>query len=220
MYVRNVAYYDEFGIYKYMNDVANRQHKGYRHMRTVLDMITIPRPGGDHKCLVQKPMWESIRELLYRNPTHLFTEHLLKEVLKQLFSALDYLHTECRLVHTGMIQSNRSMFFALIFVIDISAGNILIALEDDSVVEAFTKAELEKPSARKTVDGMPVYASRLFSMPKEFGEITLSDFGSAVRGDEKRVHNAQPDFYRSPEVLLKAEWSYPVDIWNVGTMVC
>lgn len=56
-------------------------------------------------------------------------------------------------------------------------------------------------------------------MPKEFGEITLSDFGSAVRGDEKRVHNAQPDFYRSPEVLLKAEWSYPVDIWNVGTMV-
>ena len=48
----------------------------------------------------------------------------------------------------------------------------------------------------------------------------LSDFGSAVRGDETRVHNAQPNVYRSPEVMLKAKWSYPVDIWNVGVMVC
>lgn len=48
----------------------------------------------------------------------------------------------------------------------------------------------------------------------------MSDFGSAVRGDEKQDHDAQPNVYRSPEVMLMTEWSYPVDIWNVGVMVC
>ena len=47
----------------------------------------------------------------------------------------------------------------------------------------------------------------------------LSDFGSAVQGDERRNHDAQPNIYRSPEVMLKTDWSYPVDIWNVGVMV-
>lgn len=67
---------------------------------------------------------------------------------------------------------------------------------------------------------MPVYASRRLYLPKVFGRAVLSDFGSAVRGDERRNHDAQPNVYRSPEVMLKTDWSYPVDIWNVGVMVC
>jgi hypothetical protein len=89
-----------------------------------------------------------------------------------------------------------------------------------SILESFTQAELEKPSPRKIANGLPVYASRRFDLPKVFGRADLSDFGSAVRGDEKRNHDAQPDVYRSPEVMLKTDWSYPVDIWNVGVMVC
>ncbi|KAF5122211.1 putative serine/threonine-protein kinase sky1 [Metarhizium anisopliae] len=57
--------------------------------------------------------------------------------------------------------------------------------------------------------------SRRFGLPREFGRIVLSDFGEVVKGDVKRNHNAQPDVYRSPEVMLKAAWSYPIDIWDV-----
>lgn len=64
-----------------------------------------------------------------------------------------------------------------------------------------------------------MYASRRFRRPRTFGKAVLSDFGSAVCGDQKRSHDAQPDVYRSPEVMLKIDWSYPVDIWNVGVMV-
>lgn len=46
-------------------------------------------------------MWDSFRDLLRRNPTHRFTPELLKAGLVQIFLALDYLHTECKLVHTG-----------------------------------------------------------------------------------------------------------------------
>jgi serine/threonine-protein kinase SRPK3 len=53
-------------------------------------------------------------------------------------------------------------------------------------------------------------------MLKDLGMPFLSDFGTAVPGNVSRTHNAQPSFYTFPEVMLKAEWSYPVDIWGLG----
>ena len=103
--------------------------------------------------------------------------------------------------------------------IDIKSDNILQEIEDKSILESFTQSELKNPSPRKVVNGLPVYASRRFDLPKVFGRAVLSDFGSAVQGDERRNHDAQPNVYRSPEVMLKTDWSYPVDIWNVGVMV-
>ncbi|TVY88182.1 Serine/threonine-protein kinase [Lachnellula willkommii] len=181
---------------------GNRSHPGYSYIRTALETFTLPRAGGDHTCLVQKPMWESFRDLIRRCPDGLFTEKVLKGALYQLFQALDYLHTECKLVHT-----------------DIKADNLLNQIEDKSILSAFTKAEMEHPCPRKTVNGVTVYASRQMAVPKTFGDSLLSDFGSAVRGDIKRNHDAQPHIYRAPEVMVKAAWSYPVDIWNVGVMV-
>lgn len=102
---------------------------------------------------------------------------------------------------------------------DIKADNIMMELVDESVLAAFTQSEIDHPSPRKFVDGAPIYLSRQFGRPRQFGNVVLGDFGAAVRGDKKRNHDAQPNVYRSPEVMLKTEWSYPVDIWNVGVMV-
>ncbi|EEH36973.2 kinase domain-containing protein, partial [Paracoccidioides lutzii Pb01] len=152
---------EEFQIYKYLNQ-GNPSHPGYVHVRKALDIFTIPRPGGSHHCLVQKPMWESFRDLLYRNPNHRFTEDLLKVGFMQVFPAHDHLHTECRLVHT----------------------------EDTAILESFLKAEMENRFTAKIYQWyIPVSASRRFELPKAFGRVMLSDFGSAVRGDEKRNHD-------------------------------
>ncbi|KAK3706203.1 hypothetical protein LTR37_012904 [Vermiconidia calcicola] len=103
--------------------------------------------------------------------------------------------------------------------LDIKGDNILQEIEDNSILEDFVQDELEHPAPRNFVAGKTIYATRLFNLPKEFGAAVLSDFGSAERGDEVRHRNAQPEVYRSPEVMLKADWSYPVDIWNVGVMI-
>ena len=119
-----------------------------------------------------------------------------------------------RCIHIAFWRSG-----ALIHIpIDIKSDN-LQEIEDKSVLESFTQTELKSPSPRKIINGLPVYASRRFDLPKVFGRAVLSDFGSAVQGDERRNHDAQPNVYRSPEVMLKTDWSYPVDIWNVGVMV-
>ena len=103
--------------------------------------------------------------------------------------------------------------------IDISANNILLEIDDKSVLDSFVKQELEHPSPRKPVNDFVVYASRLFGWPPA-GEPVLCDFGSAERGDAENTRNAGPTLYRSPEVMLKMNWSYSIDIWNVGVMVC
>ncbi len=75
-------------------------------------------------------------------------------------------------------------------------------LVDMSVLDAFAQAEIDSPSPKKVVNGAPIYASRRFGVPKKFGNMILSDFGAAVRGDQKMSHDAQPNIYRSPEVML------------------
>ena len=102
IYTRGQGTQEEFQIYKQL-DHGSSQHPGYAHIRKALDILTISRSGGDHACLVQTPMWESFRDLLYRNPSHRFTEDLLKASLMQTFLALDYLHNVCKLAHTGKI---------------------------------------------------------------------------------------------------------------------
>ncbi|EDO03637.1 hypothetical protein SS1G_06118 [Sclerotinia sclerotiorum 1980 UF-70] len=201
VYIRDVDPQEEFQIYQRLS-TGNKYHPGYRHIRTALGIFTIPREGGDHACLVQNPMWESFKYTCYRLPGGCFTEKILKGTMQRLFAALDYLHTECQLVHT-----------------DIKPDNMMTDIEDNSILDAFIEAELECPSPRKLINSVTVYASRMFDVPKRSGDTALSDFGSAVRGDEKRNHGAGAQVYRAPEVMIKAAWSYPVDIWNVGVMI-
>ncbi|KAI9698963.1 MAG: hypothetical protein M1836_003152 [Candelina mexicana] len=176
---------EEINVYKHLMSVHSK-HPGRNYIRNALDAFTIQGPYGEHHCLVHEPMLESAQELLRRNPSHRFTEDLLR-----------------------------------VFLQHISAWNILLGIEDKSIIQKFVEAEQEHPSPRKEVQGYIVYASRAFDSPsgKSIGEPLLSDFGSAVSGDVEHAENVQPNVYRAPEVCLKAPWSYSIDIWNVGCLI-
>ncbi|KAG6025638.1 hypothetical protein E4U41_001495 [Claviceps citrina] len=194
---------DEMKMYARIRDAAP-SHPGRSAVRSVLDTFDIHGPEDSHRCLVHVPLFESVWTFLYRNSIRRLPRQVVAFVLERVFLALDYLHTECQIIHT-----------------DIKADNIMFEISDATVLSDFERAELEDPSPRKEVDdGRFIYASReLDMMPKRMGAPVLCDFGSAVVGGVEHVEDVQPNIYRAPEVILQVPWTYSVDIWNVGCMI-
>ncbi|TQB69246.1 hypothetical protein MPDQ_002150 [Monascus purpureus] len=133
---------------------------------------------------------------------------LIKTYIRALLTGLEYLHKECRIVHT-----------------DLKLENIMVSFEDPTVLADFIDSQLEKPMVFKIDStGRPVYQSR-----NDFGPLKglrsipqLVDFGLATRLDEDDdwgVWPIQPDHYRAPEVILGNGWQMPADMWNLGVLL-
>ncbi|KAG4262416.1 CMGC/SRPK protein kinase [Fusarium proliferatum] len=192
---------NELEMYKRIS-ASSSKHPGRSAVRELLESFDVTGPDGSHRCLVHPPLWESMWIFLNRNPVRRLPPVVLAVTLRRLFQALDYLHTECKVIHT-----------------DIKGDNIMFGIYDDSVFTAFEQEEQSEPTPRKEVDGRTIYISRELRKPKDYGAPVLCDFGSAVVGDVEHCEDIQPDIYRAPEVILEAPWSYKVDIWNAGCMI-
>ncbi|KAL2871653.1 putative protein kinase [Aspergillus lucknowensis] len=192
---------DELQMYKRI-EKGSKNHPGCSAVRSLLDSFDVDGPEDKHRCLVHPPLWESVLTFLHRNPVQRLPSPVLAFVLKRLFLALDYLHTECQIIHA-----------------DIKADNIMFGIADDSVFRDFTEDELQNPCPRKELDGMTIYVSRELRIPREWGAPVLCDFGSAIPGGTEHLEDIQPNIYRAPEVILEVPWTYSVDIWNVGCMI-
>lgn len=105
--------------------------------------------------------------------------------------------------------------------LDLSATNIMLTVDDKSILDNFEKAEADNPSPKKIIDDVRIiYGSRKFGLPTNslWGQPVLCDFGEARIG---KYHRGliQPELYRAPEVLFGMEWSSSADIWNVAVLV-
>ncbi|KAI9932522.1 hypothetical protein ASPWEDRAFT_101324 [Aspergillus wentii DTO 134E9] len=192
---------DELDMYKRM-EKGSKSHPGHNAVRSLLDSFYVTGPEDMHRCLVHPPLWESVLTFLHRNPIGRLPEPVLAFILQRVFLALDYLHTECQIIHA-----------------DIKADNIMLGIADDTVFSDFEEEELQTPCPRKELDGRTIYISRDLRMPKAYGAPVLCDFGSAMPGGIEHLEDIQPNIYRAPEVILEVPWTYSVDIWNVGCMI-
>lgn len=98
----------------------------------------------------------------------------------------------------------------------------MLTLRNPSILDLVAQDEINDPSPRKQLDDRDIYLSRNYwaLSPEDLGGSVITDFGLAVRGDgPPNNHTIQPDEYRAPEVCLGHNWSYSVDIWNLGVMV-
>ncbi|KAJ6136096.1 hypothetical protein N7512_001256 [Penicillium capsulatum] len=161
---------DELKIYQRLEG-ASRRHPGRKYVRSLLDSFDINGPEDTHRCLVHPPLWESLLDFLFSNPAQRLPTPILAVTLHRLFLALDYLHTECKIIHT-----------------DIKADNIMFGIADDTVFRDFEIDELQNPCPRKELDGRTIYTSRELRMPKNLGAPILCDFGwlySAMKSIQK-----------------------------------
>jgi serine/threonine-protein kinase SRPK3 len=80
---------------------ANRRHHGWHFVRHLADSFTLQGPHAEHICLVFEPLREPLWIVKSRFKGDVIPSPILKIVLQMVLHALDYLHSECRIIHTG-----------------------------------------------------------------------------------------------------------------------
>ncbi|MCJ1484388.1 hypothetical protein MMC06_004559 [Schaereria dolodes] len=204
---------------------TNPKSEGLRYLRTVLNSFEVDGPDSTHVGLVYAPMRESISRFQRRLLNGRIPGYFLKPLLTMLLTGLDHLHTKCRIIHTGtQLASNKSSLKSKIdFVIaDLKPDNILLGIERPAAIKDLVNDEAEEPTPRKLEGSRAIYLSRNFGdLQSPPGPPKIADFGLAVCGDVSQPYNhpIQADLFQAPEVILKAGWTYSVDIWNLGVMV-
>ncbi|KAE8350529.1 protein kinase [Aspergillus coremiiformis] len=205
MYERNSTHAKrETQIYNHIESLGS-SHTGALLVRTLLESFHLNSPDGSHscQCLVHPPLAMSLFELRNRTKGKVFPEDLLKQTLIHILLALDFLHTEAHVIHT-----------------DIQEKNIMLSVEDESILRDFEKSETLNPSPWKMAGDRIIYRSRKLGIPKVHGRPVLADFGEARFGSGSGTYceDVQPLIYRAPEVVLRMAWDEKIDIWNLGVL--
>lgn len=210
----------ETETYHYLNSLGTVDHAGAKLIRKPLDSFQITSAEGKFGCLVHPPLGICLHDFRTQMRAKALPEKIVKLTLMHLLLALDYLHTEARIVHTGVLvhfpspEKPSNLGFP-----DIQEKNIMTAIEDPSIVADFEEEEKSNPSLRKISRDRVIYASRKLRKTKKHGRPILCDFGQARYGSNTYTGDIQPYIYRAPEVVLRMPWNEKVDIWNVGVLV-
>ena len=84
---------------------ANPSHGGFIFVRTLLDSFEATGPDGTHSCLIYEPMREPLWLFRERWENGKFPSAILKVYLRFLLQGLDYLHSDCHIIHTGEFEA-------------------------------------------------------------------------------------------------------------------
>lgn len=122
---------------------SSDSHAGRCHVVGLVDNFRHTGPNGSHVCMVFEVLGENLLGLIKRYQHRGVPQHIVKQIAKQVLLGLDYLHTECRVIHT-----------------DLKPENVLICIDD---VESVVQAELATcPAAVPTkLVGVPPSQGRL-----------------------------------------------------------
>ena len=122
---------------------SSPSHAGRCHVVGLVDNFRHTGPNGSHVCMVFEVLGENLLGLIKRYQHRGVPQPIVKQIAKQVLLGLDYLHNECRIIHT-----------------DLKPENVLICIED---VESVVQAELAScPAAVPTkLVGVPPSQGRL-----------------------------------------------------------
>ncbi|KAJ5556542.1 hypothetical protein N7494_000457 [Penicillium frequentans] len=196
----------------------NPEHRGCTILRTCLDDFEVTSPEGKHVCLVYEVMREPLWILQRRFVDRKLPLPIAKAYIYFLLVGLDYLHSECKVVHT-----------------DLKLGNILMSFENENILTDFIKRQEPMRCKVSGESGRTIYrchndfgaldGREIKNMvPKiaDFGLATILDKPSTengIVGEQFSIQPIQPDYYRAPEVILGCGWDFKADIWNFGVLL-
>ena len=88
---------------EFLQQIRNQSphHPGHAHVIHLRDHFYHSGPHGRHLCLVTEPLFQNMSYLLPQLPHRAIPPRLLRSLARQIVLAVQYLHDECNIVHTG-----------------------------------------------------------------------------------------------------------------------
>ena len=168
-------------------------HPGRNHVAQLVDHFEVKGPNGTHVCMIFVLLGSSIS----KQTTDAQTEHLaataVKQIATQVLLALDFIHTECQIIHT-----------------DISPQNICLELTDPRTLVHEAQADAQGNIQLSTPSIIANF---------ETFNVRLNDFGIACFFDRHLTDSISPPLLRAPEITLGAPWDAKVDVFNLGALL-
>ncbi|KAL8773545.1 MAG: hypothetical protein Q9209_001650 [Squamulea sp. 1 TL-2023] len=196
-------------ILKHVNSVQS-DHPGRKHIPKLLEQFEHTGPHGTHVCFVFHVMGRSLDSFCGQWSPPRIPSPIMRQVVRQLLSVLDFLHRICGIIHTDIKPSN--------VLLDLSSPYPEIQEVDwikfyfDSVSIPTGIAYPNFDHVRTTPIFMPVTDASMI-------DIRLADFGSACWEEKRLSEVIQPELLRAPEVIFRLPWSSGVDIWSAGIII-
>ncbi|EQL38806.1 CMGC/SRPK protein kinase, variant 2 [Blastomyces dermatitidis ATCC 26199] len=195
----------ERGILSKITDISARsKHEGRHHILPFLHQFKHIGPNGVHVCFVLEVLGHHLYFQCSKYKDGRLPVRAIKRIARQLLLGLDFLHTECGVIHT-----------------DMHPKNILLELEDPHT--AISRHLSEVPPRTDTQSGEVLPLREVMKIPpiSEIKEpyIRIIDFGVATYRHKHHSQKIQPPALRAPEVTIGAPWDTGVDIWSLGCLV-
>ena len=93
----------------YHLSTANLKHRGRVVLGTAIEGYRVKSPRGDmHLALVfeplREPLWLLMRRITHQDCVSKELLPFVKVYLRILLDGLDYMHSQCRVIHTGVLD--------------------------------------------------------------------------------------------------------------------
>ena len=87
---------------------AQTQHEGWHFVRKLVDSFTIESANAQHVCLAFEPLREPLFLHRRRFIGDVIPPEVLKVIVQMILHGLDYLHSECQIIHTGTFVRSKT----------------------------------------------------------------------------------------------------------------
>lgn len=142
--VRSAKHYTDTAVdeIKLLDKVTTSDvhHPGHEHVIQLLDTFTHKGPNGVHVCMVFEVLGENLLGLIRRYKHRGIPVVFVKQIAKQLLSALDFLHRMCGVIHTDMKPEN--------VLIEIGDVELIVRLVEEEEHQAKRQRKLVRTKSK------------------------------------------------------------------------
>ncbi|KAL3457560.1 protein kinase [Aspergillus heterothallicus] len=179
-------------------------HQGARCVSQLLDQFKHTGPNGEHVCLVFDVLGHHLGFQAAKYAGGKIPIKAVKTITRQLLLGLDFLHRECKIIHT-----------------DLKPANILLELENASRTISQYLSDVPVRTEPQGTVKTPLREVITTPLVSEMSNIQakIIDLGVASWRDHHLSEMIQSPALRAPEVMIGAPWDTPVDIWSLGCLV-